>query len=73
MVFLQNLLQLNLLFFLTNSHSSGVKSLLHFSISSILFGIGLFRVSGTYKQMNPQTMLIIPYITEGSQGTILVY
>ena len=67
-----NKLQFIVLFSLEIFHSSGLKFLFHFKTSSILFGNGLFNVSGTYKQVNPQMIAMNPYITDGNHGITLV-
>ena len=55
-----NKLTLNKLFFLASFHSSLLSVLVHFKTSSILFGNGLFNVSGTYKPVNPHIIAINP-------------
>ncbi len=67
-----NHLKSNLYVSLISSFSSVVKWRGHFSTSSILFGNGLFKVSGTYRHTKPQMIDIIPYIIAGSQANILL-
>lgn len=58
--------------FFTIRFSSLLSERGHLTISSMLFGNGLFSVSGTYKEMMPQLIEMTPYMIAGNRGIILL-